>query len=91
MVIFDSMRWQLPAAMQLVVVMLLHASFFQPDQTVDFVEMFSGQGELSQALRDAGFSGSSHDTEISSKMDLTTTSGFLILGLSLESFFNREY
>ena len=81
MVIVDFVRWQLPAAMQLVVIMLLHASFFQHHQSVDFVELFCGQGQVSQALRDAGFSGSSHDIEISTKMDLCSTSGFLTLGL----------
>ena len=47
---------------------------------LDYVELFAGMGCVSLGLMSGGFRGSSHDIDHSSRMDLTTVSGFLYLG-----------
>ena len=80
MVVLDMARWKCPAVLILLVLLLIHHTKIKTDPCLDFVELFSGRGEVSHALRDAGGCGSSHDIETSGFMDMTASSGFLNLG-----------
>ena len=69
----------------MLMLLLLLLSFNQklPQQVdVQFVETFAGQGEISKYLRELGMRGSTHELNLSpGYMDLTSTCGFLQLGL----------
>ena len=74
-------RWKCPAVLILLVILIIHNPKVKNDR-LDFVELFAGRGEVSQALRRVnGWRGSSHDLLTSGFMDMCTTTGFLHLGL----------
>ena len=81
MVILDMVRWQCPAVLMLLVLVLLiiHNPKIKEDR-LDFVELFAGRGEVSESFRRNGLRGSSHDLLTSGFMDICTTAGFLPLG-----------
>lgn len=74
-------RWQCPAALIVLVLLIVHNSKISTAPCLDFVELFSGQGEVTSALRRVnGWSGSSHDLDTSGFMDMSSVAGFLHLG-----------
>lgn len=87
MVVLDLARWKSPAALQLLVVMMLHmdCKVLPREPPVQFIELFAGKGEVSQAFREQGWTGSSHDINTSPYMDLCTAVGFLLLGRQTRS------
>ena len=81
MVVLDMARWKCPAVLMLLVILVLSNTKITCQPALNFVELFAGRGEVSQALRRInGWSGSSHDLETSGFMDMCSTSGFLHLG-----------
>lgn len=84
MVVFEMEQWKAPRVLQLLIILMLHTSFVPKPKhlDLDFVELFAGRAAVSTALREEGTNGSSHDICISPMLDLTTTAGFLFLGLT---------
>ena len=89
MVVLELQQWKAPLVLQLLVVMVLNTTIFPrptvPDLT--FVELFAGKGVVSTALREGGGNGSSHDINISPRLDLTSTAGFLSLGVLFDQVY----
>ena len=76
--IFELQRWRAPWALMLLLLLLQFNSRAPAWETVQFVELFDGEAEVSFALRSSGLHGSTHDINISpSYMDLCSTTGFL--------------
>ena len=79
MVVLELLRWKAPAALILAIVLLVSNTKIPQHQDVEFVECFAGDGEVSLALWNAGFRGSSHDVRYSKLMDFCTPHGFAFL------------
>ena len=79
MVVMEMRKWGSPAALMLVVILLANNSSIPQSVDLDFVELFTGQGCVSLAMRASGFVGTSHDIDYSKHMDLCSRSGFLFL------------
>lgn len=81
MVVPELLRWKAPPALILLVVMLCQNPALAPTRELpnDFVEVFAGDAAVSLALWDRGLHGSSHDIKYTTMMDMTSTSGFLLL------------
>ena len=80
MAILEMLKWGVPPILQLIVILMLFNRKVDKTMDGDFIEFFSGQGEVSRGLRDRGLVGSSHDINNSELMDLCSISGFLCFG-----------
>jgi len=78
MVVPEMMNCGAPALLILLMVMLNFHEGIPQQISLQFVELFSGMGCVSLGLLSIGMKGTSHDIALSSLMDLTTTSGFLL-------------
>ncbi|CAL1138113.1 unnamed protein product [Cladocopium goreaui] len=77
MVVFDALKWRAPPAMILFILLVQWNMQIPHRQDRQFVEIFSGRGEVSRALRDAGFRGTSFDWELDKRaFDLTGNAAF---------------
>ena len=81
MVVASLLKWQSPAALILLVVMLGQSPCVvqPPALQNDFVEVFAGDAAVTLACWNMGLVGSCHDVRYTSLMDLSTTHGFLLL------------
>ena len=81
MVVASLLKWQSPAALILLVVMLGQSPrVVQPPALQnDFVEVFAGDAAVTLACWNMGLVGSCHDVRYTSLMDMSTTHGFLLL------------
>lgn len=88
MVVAQLLGWKSPAVLILVMVMLGHSPTVvrTPDIPNDFVEVFAGDAAVTLACWNRGLVGSCHDVRYTSLMDLTSTHGFLFLGLHMFAF-----
>ena len=88
MVVAQLLRWKSPAVLILVMVMLGQSPTVvrTPDIPNDFVEVFAGDAAVTLACWNRGLVGSCHDVRYTSLMDLTSTHGFLFLGLHMFAF-----
>lgn len=80
MVVLELLRWRAPPIFILIV--LLTRWNFQIPHTVDreFVEVFSGRGEVSRGFRDVGLVGTSIDLELDDRcFDLTKPAAFSLV------------
>ena len=76
--IYDFQRWSAPPALMLLCLLLVFNSKVDcAPNSVQFVELFAGVGEISKACRARGMIGSSHDLSYSAHYDLCERSGFL--------------
>ena len=79
--ILELRQWKAPPILMLVLLLLQFNSMVPSSPSVQFVELFAGEGKASTELRRCGLSGSTHDINISPKyMDLCTTTFFLLFG-----------
>ena len=81
MVVASLLKWQSPAALILLVVMLGQSPCVvqPPALQNDFVEVFAGDAAVTLACWNMGLVGSCHDVRCTSLMDMSTTHGFLLL------------
>ena len=79
MVVLELLRWQAPAVLILLVVLLGSNEKVPRNLRLQFTEFFAGEGQISLALWASNMRGSSHDIRYSKLMDLCTVAGFAIL------------
>lgn len=84
MVVMELMRWNAPAVLMLLVVLLTANSRIPQSMDVGFCEFFAGDGQISLALWSCGVKGSSHDIRYSNLMDLCSPHGFAFLDCNLK-------
>ena len=80
MVVPELIRCGAPAYLIILVILLGFHNDLPQQVDLQFVELFAGTCSISLGLMANGLRGSSHDIEMSSYMDLTSTAGFLYLG-----------
>ncbi len=82
MVVYDLLQWRAPAALILLIVLIVQNDKLAPAQNEkvnNFVEVFAGSGAISLACWDRGLIGSAHDIEYTPLMDMSTVHGFALL------------
>ena len=79
MVVLELLRWQAPAVLVLLVVLLASNEKVPQNLRLQFTEFFAGEGQISLALWASNMRGSSHDIRYSKLMDLCSVAGFVIL------------
>ena len=83
MVVAELLKWQAPAVLMLLLVMLSqNAKLAVPENQLpnQFVETFAGDAAVTLAMWDRGLIGSCHDVRYTSLMDIASDHGFLLLG-----------
>ena len=78
MVVLELLRWQAPAVLILLVVLLGSNEKVRRNLRLQLTEFFAGEGQICLALWASNMRGSSHDVRCSKLMDLCSVVGFVI-------------